>query len=109
MRITLFISIYYIFNNQFEYESYSLMVAIITSFLVISAFCFGFTVSFAQSSAPYKTCILSTDNGYNIVLQQNNDCSPKQFAETVLYYQANGYHQVDSSGITDSNTIRLGR
>ena len=108
MRITLFISIYYIFNNQFEY-GYSLMVAIIVMLLVILVFCLGFTVSFAQSSAPYKTCILSTDNGYNIVLQQNNDCSPKQLAETVLYYQANGYNQVDSSGITDSNIIRLGR
>lgn len=85
------------------------MVAIITSLLVISVFCFCFTVSFAQSSAPYNTCILSTDNGYNIVLKQNNDCSPKQFAETMLYYQANGYNQIDSSGTTDSKTIRLGR
>ncbi len=84
-------------------------VEIITSFLVISVFCFGFTVSFAQSSAPYKTCILSTDNGYSIVLQQSDDCSPKQFAETVHYYRANGYHQVDSSDITDLKTIHLGR
>ncbi|CAN5557373.1 hypothetical protein BH18THE1_BH18THE1_16230 [soil metagenome] len=77
--------------------------------LIIMVLSYVFTVTFGQSIAPYSTCIKSTDHGYNIILQQDNDCSSKQFSETVLYYQANGYHQVGYSNATGLQTMELKR
>jgi len=71
--------------------------------------CLGFTPAFGQSVAPYSTCIKSTDHGYNIILQENNNCSSKQFSETVLYYQANGYYQVGYSNATGLQMMQLRR
>lgn len=77
------------------------MAAIIITALLLAVIGFGFTVAFGQSVAPYSTCIKSTDHGYDIILEQNNKCSSKQFSETVLYYQANGYHAVEDSKMED--------
>jgi len=85
------------------------MQRILSYVLVLMLLCLGFTFVSAQSSAPYKNCILSTDNGYNIILQQNNDCNSKELKETILYYRANGYNEIDSKDATDSKTIRLSR
>ena len=53
------------------------MLGIITTALIIIALSFGVTVAFGQSVAPYSTCIKSTDHGYNIILQENNNCNSK--------------------------------
>lgn len=76
------------------------MLGVITTAFVMMVFCLGLTVAaFGQSVAPYSTCIKSTDHGYNTILQENNNCSSKQLSETVLYYQANGYHEVGHSNV----------
>lgn len=85
------------------------MLGIITTALIIIALSFGVTVAFGQSVAPYSTCIKSTDHGYNIILQENNNCNSKQLSETVLYYQANGYHEVGRSIIAGLQTVHLTR
>lgn len=77
------------------------MASIIITALSLVLLCLGFTIAFGQSVAPYYTCIKSTDHGYEIILEQNDNCSSKQFSETVLYYQANGYHEVEDSNIED--------
>ncbi|CAN5606892.1 hypothetical protein BH18THE1_BH18THE1_15150 [soil metagenome] len=84
------------------------MLGILTTGLIIMALCFG-TVAFGQSVAPYPNCVKSSDHGYNIILQQDNNCSSKQFSETVLYYLANGYHQVDNSNVAGLKMIQLSR
>lgn len=58
---------------------------------------------------PYSTCIKFPDHGYNITLQRDNDCNSKQFSETALYYQANGYHKVGNSNVTGLQSMQLTR
>lgn len=77
------------------------MAGMVIAALLLTVIGFGFTIAFGQSVAPYTTCIKSTDHGYDIILEQNNNCSSKQFSETVLYYQANGYHEIEDSNIED--------
>jgi hypothetical protein len=86
------------------------MLGVITTALVMMVLCFGSTViAFGQSVAPYSTCIKSTDHGYNIILQENNNCSSRQLSDTVLYYQANGYHKVGHSNVEGLETVNLSR
>ena len=86
------------------------MLGVITTALVMMVFCFGSTVMvFGQSVAPYSTCIRSTDHGYNIILQENNNCSSKQLSDTLLYYQANGYHEVGRSNVAGVQSVNLSR
>jgi hypothetical protein len=83
------------------------MLGIITTALIMTMMLsYGVTV-FGQSVAPYSTCIKFTDHGYNITLQQDNDCNSKQFSETALYYQANGYHKVGNSNATGLQIMQL--
>jgi hypothetical protein len=58
---------------------------------------YGSLVAFAQSAAPYSSCVKFTDGGYNITLQQDDRCNAKQLSETIFYYIANGYHQIGNS------------
>ncbi|TLX90246.1 MAG: hypothetical protein E6K94_07885 [Thaumarchaeota archaeon] len=85
------------------------MLGIITTALIMMILSFGFTFASGQSVAPYSTCIKSSDHGYNIILQENNNCSSKQFSETVLYYQANGYNEVEHSNEANLQTVHLTR
>ena len=86
------------------------MLGVITTALVMMVLCFGFTVMvFGQSVAPYSTCIKSTDHGYNIILQENNNCSSKRLSETVLYYKANSYHEVGHSNVEGLEAVHLTR
>ena len=86
------------------------MLGVITTALVMMVLCLGLTVmAIGQSVAPYSACIKSTDHGYNIILQENNNCSSKQLSETVLYYQANGYHEVGHSNVEGLETVHLTR
>jgi hypothetical protein len=85
------------------------MLGIVIAALITLVLNLGLTVSFGQSEAPYSTCIKSTDHGYNIILQQDNDCSSKQLSETVLYYEANGYNEVGQSKVTGLKTVHLSR
>lgn len=62
-----------------------------------------------QSFAPYTTCIIFTDNGYEVIVQQDVDCNDKQFSETVLYYQALGYQAIGYSNKTAAQTMHLKR
>ena len=83
------------------------MLGIITTAIIIMILSFGFPFAFGQSVAPYSTCIRFTDHGYNITLQQDNDCNSKQFSETALYYQANGYHKAGNSNATGLQIMHL--
>ena len=86
------------------------MLGVITTALVMMILCLGLTVmALGQSVARYSACIKSTDHGYNIILQENNNCSSKQLSETVLYYQANGYHEVGRSNVAGLQTVNLSR
>lgn len=62
-----------------------------------------------QSFAPYTTCIIFSDNGYEVIVQQDVDCNYKQFSETVLYYQTLGYQVIGYSNKTAAQTMYLER
>lgn len=70
---------------------------------------FGIPSAFGQSLAPYSTCVKFADHGYNITIQQDNDCNSIQFSETALYYQANGNHKVGNSQVTGLQSMQLTR
>ncbi|MDW0202351.1 MAG: hypothetical protein QOA17_10810 [Nitrososphaeraceae archaeon] len=37
------------------------------------------TETFGQSDAPFANCILFKDDGYNVILQMDEDCNDEQF------------------------------
>jgi hypothetical protein len=49
------------------------------------------TVTFGQSDAPDTNRITYKDNGYNAILQEDEDCNAQQFSEAVSYYKEIGY------------------
>lgn len=75
--------------------------------IIIMILSFGFPPAFRQSVTPYSTCIKFTEHGCNITLQRDNDCNSKQFLETALYYQANGYHKVGNSNAIGLQIMQL--
>ncbi len=85
------------------------MLGIIMTAIIMMILSFGIPSAFGQSFAPYSTCNKFTDHGYNITLQRDNDCNSKQFSETALYYQANGYHKVGNSNATGLQSMQLTR
>lgn len=47
--------------------------------------------TFGQSDAPYANCILYKDDGYNVILQMDDDCDDAQFSQAVVYYKSHGF------------------
>ncbi len=65
------------------------------------------TEIFGQSDAPYANCILYKDNGYNVILQMDDDCNKEQFSQAVSYYKANGYYEAGYSDIFGTKQMQL--
>lgn len=71
------------------------MLGFIMTAIIMMILSFGIPSAFGQSVAPYSTCIKSL----TMVIIRDNDCNSKQFSETALYYQANGYRKVGNSNV----------
>jgi hypothetical protein len=54
---------------------------------------------------PIVSCI--KDNGYNVILQMDEDCNDDQFSQAVSYYKANGYHEAGYSDIFGTKQMQL--
>ena len=65
------------------------------------------TIALGQSDAPHANCILYKDDGYNVILQMDEDCNGDQFSQAVSYYKANGYHEVGYSDIFGTKQMSL--
>lgn len=63
---------------------------------------------FGQSDSPYANCILFKDDGYNVILQMDEDCNDDQFSQAVSYYKSHGYtHEAGYSDIFGTKQIHL--
>jgi hypothetical protein len=85
------------------------MMGVMAVVLIIAVFYFGSSVTYGQSVAPYSSCIVFDDNGYNVIVQQDNDCNAQQFMESLFYYEANGYHRIDYENSHGTQQVHLMR
>ena len=62
----------------------TLVTLIVVIFLGLS------TVTFGQLDAPDANCFMHKGNGYNVIVQEDEDSNAQQFSETVGYYTVGG-------------------
>ena len=66
------------------------------------------TETFGQSDAPFANCILFKDDGYNVILQIDEDCNDEQFSQAVSHYKSHGYdNEAGYSDIFGTKQIHL--